>query len=630
MKLYVRWGRFGLILLLLPLLYARAATSPEPAAILREMYEASGGAAWNRLAGAQITGKYDLGGLQGTFDRLIDFRIGRDVLRYDVGITRGEEANTPDRGWWVDDKGLPTIQEAPDAKADAATQSYEDRNGWFHPDATVQMSYVGRRIEKSRTFDLVRMHPPGGRELTLWIDTGTHHLDRVVMLDADQRQSTTYFLDYRQTGGVWLPFRRRQSTGNAANDVIMTVAGVHVNPRMSDAEFAPPASVIRDSRLLHDATSTTIPFSSRDGLIVIEVAIDDGAPLPFVLDSGGLNLITPEAARKLQLGMRGNLAGNGVGTNAIDAHFARVKQYQLGSAELLDQRFLVIPLPDVLTNRGNREPIAGLVGYEILRRFRVTIDYHRRRLTLAPPSKEAAGERLQLFFDSRTPLVKASIDGVEGYFGIDTGDDGAITLFKRFYLAHRFPVELPGIRSAQGGVGGKTHTLLTRVDSLRLGRIAIPHPLTELNFAAAGAFASTLTAGNLGSQVFQNFVMTFDYEHRAVYVRKSADFGYAMPYNRSGVHLDLSSRGKITVAAVNAGSPADRSGLKPGDRILAVDHRSVTNEDPIAVERQFTQPAGTRHQLEILRDGVRRRTELTLRELLPPDARLRERPWSSL
>ncbi|HEX5462505.1 MAG TPA: PDZ domain-containing protein [Steroidobacteraceae bacterium] len=622
MKLYARWGRFGLILSLLPLLYARAAAPPDPGAILREMYEASGGAAWNRLAGVELTGKYDLGGLQGTFDKLIDFRTGRDVLRYDVGITRGEEANTPDHGWWVDEKGLPTIQEAPEAKADSATRSYEDRNGWFHPDATVRMSYAGRRADNSRTFDLIRLHPPGGRDLTLWIDTGTHRLDRVVMLDADQRQSTTYFSDYCQTKGVWLPFRQRQSTGDAANDVIMTIDGLHLKSRMDDADFAPPASVIRDSRLLHGATSTTIPFTPRDGLIVIQVSIDDGPPLPFVLDSGGLNLITPEAAKKLHVQMRGNLGVNGVGTKAFDAHFARVKRYRLGSAELLEQRFLVIPLPSVLTDRGGREPIAGLVGYEIFRRFRVTIDYHRRRLTLASPSTEATGERLQLFFDSRTPLVKASIDGVEGYFGIDTGDDGAVTLFKSFYVAHRFPIALPGIRSAQGGVGGKTYTLLTRVSSLALGRLAISHPLTVLNFAAAGAFASSLTAGNLGSQVFQNFVMTFDYEHRALYLRKSADFGYEMRYNRSGLHLDLNHRGKVAVTAVNPGSPADLAGLKPGDRILAIDHHSVADEDPIAVERQFTQPAGTRHQLEILRGGARRRTELTLRELLPPSGRL--------
>lgn len=623
MKFYMRCGPFVLILSFLFSPHTRANTARDPGAILREMYEACGGDAWNGLAGAEFTGKYNQGGLKGTFRKVIDFRNGRDVISYDVGITRGEQANTRDHGWWVDEKGLPTIQDAPEAKADAATQSYEDRNGWFHPDPAVPMSYVGSKIENSRTFDLVRVHPADARELTLWIDSDTHRLDRAVLRDAHQRESTTYFADYRQTGGIWFPFQQKQSTGDAANDVVMTLRDLHLKSQVNDAEFAPPSSVIRDSHLLHNATSTTIPFSLRDGVVVVEVSIDGRAPLPFLLDSGGFNLLTPEAVKKLELETQGNIAANGVGTNAFSAHFARIKQYQLGSAELLDQQFLVIPLPLVVTNRGNKEPIAGLVGYEIFRRFLVTIDYHRRQLTLALPSQQAEGERLQLFFDSRTPIVKASIDGVGGYFGVDTGDDGAITLFKSFYQAHKFPIELPGIKSAEGGVGGGTSTLLTRVASFAFGRTTIVHPLTELNFAEGGVFASSLTAGNLGSQVFQNFMMTFDYDHRTVYLRKSPDFGYEMPYNRSGIHLGVKDGREILVNAVNPGSPADLSGLKPGDQLLAIDHNDIRGEDLTTVGDQFTQPAGTQLHLEILREGVHTKTEITLQELLPPDAQLR-------
>lgn len=120
---------------------------------------------------------------------------------------RGRQTNTRDDGWWVGEKGLPTIQDAPEAKADAATQSYEDRNGWFYAEAAVAMLYVGTKVEDNHTFDLVRVQPPGGRELTLWIDSATHLLDRAVELSAEQRADTTYFSDYRQVEGIWFPFR---------------------------------------------------------------------------------------------------------------------------------------------------------------------------------------------------------------------------------------------------------------------------------------------------------------------------------------------------------------------------------------------------------------------------------------
>src|SRR5579863_4771821 len=141
----IRWGLSALILFSSSLSHTQVNTAPELGTIIRQMYEASGGQAWARVASAQLVGDYDLGGLKGTFRQVIDFKNGRDVLKYDVGVTRGGQANAKDVGWWLDEKGLPTIQDAPDARADAATQSYEDRNGWFHADPAVPMSYVGTK-----------------------------------------------------------------------------------------------------------------------------------------------------------------------------------------------------------------------------------------------------------------------------------------------------------------------------------------------------------------------------------------------------------------------------------------------------------------------------------------------------
>jgi C-terminal processing protease CtpA/Prc len=113
--------------------------------------------------------------------------------------------------------------------------------------------------------------------------------------------------------------------------------------------------------------------------------------------------------------------------------------------------------------------------------------------------------------------------------------------------------------------------------------------------------------------------MTFDYEHRALYLQKSPDFGHEMPYNRSGIQLDLNDARAIVVKAVNSGSPADLAEVKPGDQLLAVNHNDVHGKDLSDVEDQFTQAAGTHLDVEILRDGVRKTTGITLKELLPPD-----------
>jgi hypothetical protein len=595
---------------------------PNAAALLRQMYFASGGSRWNNVTGAKLTGAYDLGGLKGTFHQLIDFQHGRDVLGYDVRTTRGAQGAGRTTSWWTDEKGLTTIQDAPDALADAATESYEDRNGWFHPDPRTATASLGRRTEDGRSFDLVRVEPSGGRALTLWIDGSTHRLDRVVELDAAQRTNTTYFSDYRRVEGVWYPFVQRSSSGEPSDDVIMSIKKFEVGPAMTDRDFAPPPSTVRDARLLTDGTPLTVPFTLKGGRIVVNVSVDGESPLPFVLDSGFSNVLTPEAAKKLHISMKGNLSGSGVGNNEVNVHLGEIQEYVVGPAELSGQQFAIVPLPRFLTNNGRQEPVAGLIGYEVLRRFVVRVDYHRRELTLSLPTdktQDLRGEMLPLLFNSRFCYVKASIDGVPGYFGIDTGDEAAITLFKSFYTAHHFPIELPGIKGFQGGVGGTSSTLLTRIASLSLGRFTLMRPLTELHFATGGAFASTLLGGNLGSQVFRNFIMTFDYPHRALYLRKSPDFGYPMSYDRTGVHLDLSARGEIVVKEVNEGSPAALAGLRPGDRLVAIDRRRVEGQAYSTVEDWFAPLAGQKLDVEILRGGQRKHFTITAKELLPRD-----------
>jgi hypothetical protein len=621
LSLQARFSLFLFLLLVASLSLGQAKPTPDPNSnsLLQQMYLASGGHQWRRIAGADLSGDYDLGGLKGTFRQTIDFKNGRDVLSYDAGPTRGRQGTTQDQGWWADEKGLTTIQDAPEAHADAITQSYKDRNGWFYPSPAVPSAYEGTKAEGDRTFDLVRVSPPGGRELTLWIDSSTHRLDREIEHNASQQEETTYFSDYRDVRGVWFPFRQRQSSGDPSADVIMAVTQLQLKDRVHENEFAPPHTEIRDAHLLQNAASTIVPFTLRDGLILVDVSIDGAAPMPFFLDSGGLNLLTSEAAKKIGVKLGGNLSVNGVGTSETTAHYAQIARYQVGQAELRDQQFLVIPLPSIITSRGaGQEPIAGLIGYEVFRRFCVTIDYHQRQLTLARFSpRRQNGEALHLFFDGRTPFVKGAVDGTPGYFGFDTGDDGAITLFKGFFAAHDFPVELPGIGSEEGGVGGVTSTLLTRVDSLSLGSLTLSRPLTELNFASTGAFASKLNAGNIGSQVFQNFVITLDYEHRTLYLRKSPDFGYSMPYNRSGIQLDTDGSG--TVKKVAMGSPAASAGLEAGDRIVTINQQAIDGEDPTKVDDQLKQPAGTRVELSVRRHGDSKEVAITLKELLPVD-----------
>jgi carboxyl-terminal processing protease len=64
-----------------------------------------------------------------------------------------------------------------------------------------------------------------------------------------------------------------------------------------------------------------------------------------------------------------------------------------------------------------------------------------------------------------------------------------------------------------------------------------------------------------------------------------------------------SSGDYLTIVSPMADSPAEKAGLKPGDRIIAVDGEDITDLDPELVIRRVLGPAGTTVTLTVLREG---------------------------
>lgn len=69
-----------------------------------------------------------------------------------------------------------------------------------------------------------------------------------------------------------------------------------------------------------------------------------------------------------------------------------------------------------------------------------------------------------------------------------------------------------------------------------------------------------------------------------------------------GVEVDFED-GRVTVIAPVEGSPADRAGIRPGDRIVAIDGQPVRGRRPDALVKQMRGEVGTEVELTIRRDG---------------------------
>lgn len=165
-----------------------------------------------------------------------------------------------------------------------------------------------------------------------------------------------------------------------------------------------------------------------------------------MFDTGAEDAVTPEMAAALGLKTEGTGTARDSGGGSLSIAFTRVAAVRVGEAEMTDQPFAVLPLPRYLTDRGNRPAIAGFIGYELLTRFAVRLDYDDRTLTLRPGTDfryEGKGIRVPLVFNAKTPVVPATADGVAGRFVVDTGSTGALTLRRAFVEDHGLETRHP-------------------------------------------------------------------------------------------------------------------------------------------------------------------------------------------
>src|SRR5262249_4720847 len=145
----------------------------------------------------------------------------------------------------------------------------------------------------------------------LWFDDATGLLARTVHREGINTVVTT-FDDYRPVDGVSLPFRTVIDPGDPRNRATVTVTEAHVRGPATAAELARPHTDAERLSFAGGARETRVPFELINNHIYIHAQVD-GQPVRMLVDTGGLNLLTPAAAARLGLASKGKLAVSGAG-----------------------------------------------------------------------------------------------------------------------------------------------------------------------------------------------------------------------------------------------------------------------------------------------------------------------------
>lgn len=616
--------RFGLFALVL-MFCATHAAATDAGAVFARYKEASGAAHWDAINSQKSTGTLAVGGLAGDFEAITDTRSGRSSSHYKLGSVEGAQGFDGSVGWSRDPGGEVTQLDAPEAKRSAATQAWLDAHGYWYPARLpAQIGKPESRERDGRSYEVIVATPRGGDPLTLWFDAQSHLLTLVEQKQG-QDLATTRFDDWREVDGLRLPFHftidLSDSSGHvdSRNRTEARITRYVANAVISDADFAKPA-MAATARIDNAAGITRVPFKLVNNHIYADGSIN-GMPARFLVDTGGANVLTPASAKKFALQGEGKMAGRGVGDEIVDVALAHAREVRLGDAMLANPVFYIMDLGDIPKVEGFASD--GLVGYEMFRRFGITIDYANSELILAEPAKftvPAGSKSIPFELASRIPIIAGELDGVPVRISVDTGSRVSLTLHSPFVREqvlvekyHAAPDAVTG-----WGVGGPARGRPVRLGTLKLGDIEIHDIAGDLFTGEKGAFADPDVSGNLGGGVLKRFTVAFDYSAKRMYLAPNAAFARADAHDRSGLWL-MGDDEALRVADVARESAAAAAGLRVDDRIVTI------NKQPVAARtldawRKFLResPVATRLQIGYRRGSVEKSAMLVLADRIPP------------
>ena len=587
-----------------------------PASLLAAAKAATGGSAWDKIVTWHEKGNITGGGLSGTYESLIDFPTLHNNGTYTLGPDFGGGGWDGTQPWTEDHSKQVRVEASEEATAGTIQDAYRGAYAFYFPDrypAKMEMA-PARKIE-GKSYPAIKITPKGSDPIEVWFDPSTHRVAGILQLTGDHPHSYL-FSNYTKFGGVMIPGKIIDRTADQPKfDFVGTTTSVDLSGPQPLSAYAPPPPPADDTTWPAGQDSVTIPFHLYNNHIYLEASINGRAPSPFMFDTGATNVIDPVAAKTAGAASQGAMPGGGFGEKVPAFGMAKIKSVSLAGLSIPDQIFTTFSEPGWIAVEG--VPSDGLVGYEFAKRAILTVDYAKGLMTFTKPKAfhpPAGVPAVPFTFDSHTPMISATLDGIPGEYELDTGSRAPLTLMIPFVKAHGLTDKYHAVNKGTVGygVGGPSVALLGRAGKLVIGSATIDAPVVEISADKAGGGQETHMAGNIGGDLLKQFTVTLDYTNRLAWFQPNEANGKPDVFDRSGLWINRAKDGAIEVGDVTTKSAADKLGLKVGDVIESINGKPAKDFLIPDLREQFKGAPGTSFALSIKHAGSPKSVTLVL------------------
>ena len=602
---------------------SRATIAPEAKPVLERYRQAMGGQAVLDARVVHTRSTIEAFMMKGVIEAWM-VRPDRTLTRFEIGPLKLSMGCDGQTGWRTDPGGKVLKLDGKDLE-EARGSAWFDTDGFLLPDeGGGSVTYAGEEADSTGRCAVLEMTPPVGRARRGYFDLKTGLLTKSVAKN-DQQTAITRLGDYRRVGPRLMSFHSTtEIVGQPMNTIQVTLDSIWVNETLPADRFAPPSDQ-GAVRYLKTTGVARLPFEYQARHVWLRASVDGGPPADFIFDTGAsITVIDSAYAAKIGLRTEGLQQGQGAGATG-SASFAVLSSLTVAAAdgdgiEVKDARVAVLNVNSILAPYFWRD-CAGVIGFDFINRFVDEIDFDARRLTLYDPKTfqyEGQGKAVPMTLAGHTPVVTMRLDdGITGDFRVDVGSGSTVDLHTPFVKRHDLMTKTGrGVDVMGGGFGGTFTTHVVRMKKLEIGPYSWTDPVVSLSQATVGAFTSEDYAGNIGNRLLERFKVTLDYERRQMWLEPGRLYTRRDPMSRSGIQL-VRQADTVKVAAVLAGSAAERAGIVVGDALTAVDGQPVLALGYEGVAAIIDESAvGSTHTLVVVRDGKTRKVRVTLKELL--------------
>lgn len=357
-----------------------------------------------------------------------------------------------------------------------------------------------------------------------------------------------------------------------------------------------------------------------NNLIIIPVEVNN-TKLTFILDSGVSSTVifnlSPSDSLEIKQVKKIFIRGLG-GGEPIEALHSKGNKFKMGPLFAPNNDLYIVYKEKLDFSSKLGITVHGLIGYDLLKDFVVTIDYSHKKITFTKPEKYKYKkckncEIFDLEFYKNKPYINAEVTVIEPNnkkipvkLLIDSGGTDAVWLFE----SDEILIPENSFKDFMGeGISGSIFGMRSKLKSFSLKKFVFKNPNVAYLDSTSSLYARKYEErnGSIGGNILKRFKVTFDYPNSKITFKKNRNFKDSFGYNLSGIELMhagqelvkevsraafMVSKGSSNVGSgdsvvfdynqeyklqplydiyqVRKGSPAEVAGIREGDTLIKI------------------------------------------------------------